>query len=109
MDMEFLDPCGSAVVFDTSGLGAGQEKVYGRIVTWGIVAPEWINRGAGFFCGPTDRVGCGALSSLHVRDPLGDGIVTRVGVLFGWRAAWKPRPPPRDTACRGMYPSPFPR
>ncbi len=30
---EFLDPCGSAAVFDTSGLGVGQCVVYDHFIT----------------------------------------------------------------------------
>ena len=39
-----------------------------------------------------------------VREPLGDGIATREVVLFGWRAVWKPRPPPRGRFV-GDFPS----
>ena len=36
-------------MFDTSGLGAGQCMVYGRLVTVGIAAPEWFNHGVDLF------------------------------------------------------------
>ena len=35
--------CGSAAVFDTYGLGAGQYMVYGCLVTGGIDALEWFH------------------------------------------------------------------
>ncbi len=37
-DSEFFDPCGSAAVVDTYGLGEGQYMVYDRLVTGGVSA-----------------------------------------------------------------------
>ena len=44
-------------MFDTYGLGAGQYVVYGRFLTWGIVALEKFHCGAvfGFVARPFGR------------------------------------------------------
>ena len=49
--------CGSAAVFDTYGLGAGQYMVYGCLVTGGIDALEWFHRDVdlSFVARPTGR------------------------------------------------------
>ena len=43
-NQKFFDPCGSAAMLDTFGLGAGQDVLYCRRGTGGVAALEWFHR-----------------------------------------------------------------
>ena len=47
LNQKFFDICTSSVVFDFAGIAAGQHHVNGRVVVWGITAPEGFHRGVG--------------------------------------------------------------
>ena len=40
-NQKFFDPCGSAAMLDTFGLGAGKNMLYGHRGAGGVAAQEW--------------------------------------------------------------------